>query len=374
MPTNLQLPKGVPPLGTYYLYMAGTCNLACRHCWITPGFLSASEVDTGQKSLPFDLFELAIREGVPLGLNHLKFTGGEPFVHPEVERMLVYAAEQNLGVTLETNGTLITAERARFLREKSSVAFVSVSLDGATVATHDYMRAVAGSFVRAQAGIKYLVEVGIYPQVIMSLYEGNLDEIELLAQWAVSAGCSSLKLNIIQETGRGERFNERVGGIERLIELGRWIENDLQRRISIPLYYSWPPAFKTLRHLNSSGGRESCSVHNILGIIHTGQMSMCGIGVQDDALIYGMLGQDLVAEVWANHPVLHKVRENIPYKLEGICGNCLLRDTCMGFCPADSYHHTQNLQSSFSFCEQANQVGLFPESRKRHSGPQSQKE
>lgn len=365
MPTDLKLPEGVPPLTTYYLYMTGACNLACRHCWITPNFLAGSDVDSGGKSLPFDLFELAIREGEPLGLNHLKFTGGEPFVHPEAERMLAYAAERQLGVTIETNGTLITAERARFLRDKTSVTFVSVSLDGATAATHDHMRGVAGSFARAQAGIKHLVDVDYHPQVIMSLFDGNVNELEPLAQWAAAAGCSSLKINIIQETGRGGRFTERVGGIERLIELGRWVENDVQKRVAIPIYYSWSPAFKTLRHLNNSGGCDSCNIHNILGILHTGQMSMCGIGVQDDTLVYGLLGKDLVADIWANHSILHQIRESIPYKLEGICGNCLLRDACMGFCPADSYHREQSLQTPFWLCEQADQVGLFPGSRKR---------
>jgi len=365
MPTKVDLPEGVPPLSTYYLYMAGSCNLACRHCWITPGYLTSSEVDNGEKSLPFELYELAIREGKPLGLGHIKFTGGEPFVHPQVEKMLVYATEHQLGVTIETNGTLITEGRARFLREKTSVSFVSVSLDGATSGTHDYMRSVPGSFARAQAGIRHLIAAGIHPQVIMSLYEGNIDEIEPLTQWAVSVGCASIKLNIIQDTGRGGNFKERVNGIERLVKLGYWVERDLQARVPIPIHYSWPPAFKTIRQLGYRGGCDSCSVHSILGILHTGQMSMCGIGVQQDELVYGILGEVSLADIWKNHPVLIQIRDSIPDKLSGICGNCMLRDTCMGFCPAENYQRMRNLQAPFWFCEMADQAGLFPKARKR---------
>ena len=36
----LDLPDGVPPLTSLYLYIAGSCNLACRHCWITPRFVN----------------------------------------------------------------------------------------------------------------------------------------------------------------------------------------------------------------------------------------------------------------------------------------------------------------------------------------------
>jgi len=366
-PIKMQLPDGVPPLTTYYIYMAGSCNLACRHCWITPSFLAVSDVDSGENSLPFELFELAISEGEPLGLKHMKFTGGEPFVHPQIEHMLAYAVERQLGVSIETNGTLITAERARFLREKTSLTFISVSLDGATAVTHDFMRGVAGSFVRAQAGIKHLVDAGIHPQIIMSLYEGNLDEIEPLAQWVASAGCASLKLNIIQDIGRGSRFTERLQGIERLLELGRQVEKDMQNRVSIPIHYSWPPSFKSLRYLANGGGGDSCNIHNILGILHTGHISMCGIGQQVDELVYGLLGKDSVAEIWTKNDIIQKIRESIPYQLEGVCGDCMLRDTCMGFCPATNYYRTKNLNSPFWYCALADEAGLFPTSRKRQA-------
>ena len=364
MPTELQLPEGVPPLTTYYMYITGACNLACRHCWITPRFLAPGQ-DASQDSLPFELFEQAIREGEPLGLNHLKLTGGEPFVHPQIQRMLDYAAERHLGVTIETNGTLISADRARYLREKTTVRFLSVSLDGATAATHDYLRGVPGSFAQAQAGIRHLVAAGFHPQVIMSLYEGNLHEIESLAHWAASAGCSSLKLNTIQETGRGDHFQERVQGIERLIELGRWVETELGKRVTIPMHYSWPPAFQSLRHLAHRGGCDSCNIFNILGIMHSGHMALCGIGVQEQSLIYGLLGEDSVAEVWATHPFILRVRESVPQKLEGVCSECLFRDSCLGFCIADNYHRTGNFLAPLHFCDLADQAGLFPATRKR---------
>ena len=46
------LPEGVPPLFTFYLYLTNGCNLACRHCWITPTFVN------GEPS-PGDCLDLA---------------------------------------------------------------------------------------------------------------------------------------------------------------------------------------------------------------------------------------------------------------------------------------------------------------------------
>ncbi|MCC7208142.1 MAG: radical SAM protein [Anaerolineae bacterium] len=353
------------------MYVTGECNLACRHCWITPAFIQ-SKRSSGERSLPYDLFVQAIREGEPLGLTHVKFTGGEPLVHPDLEKMLLYVTERELGITIETNGTLITASFARFMREETNVRALSVSLDGATSLTHDSMRGVQGSFESARRGVQFLVDVGFAPQVIMSIHEGNLDEIRSLAEWASSVGCSSLKLNIIQTTGRGSKMGSRITDISRLIEIGRWVTGALQPKVSIPIYYSWPPAFDRLGQLTSNSGCTSCSIFNILGILHTGQVSMCGIGVQVPELLYGQIGHESVAEIWVHHPTLLRLREDLPRRLNRVCGDCVLRDTCFGFCVALNYQSSQELTAPFWFCELADKAGLFPESRKRvHNHPSS---
>lgn len=364
MPTEPQLPDGVPPLRTYYMYITGGCNLACRHCWISPTFLQKDR-EAESVSLPFELFETAVREAEPLGLTHIKVTGGEPFVHPEILRMLRFAAERELGVTIETNGTLITEEVAEVLARESSVSAISVSLDGAVASSHEYIRGVPGSFQAAQTGIRNLVARGYRPQVIMSLFEGNVDEIEPLARWASGVGCSSLKLNVIQETGRGRSFDSRVGGVARLLELGRWVENDLQRSLGFPVYFSWPPAFQRLGRLAHRGGCSSCDIFNIVGVLHTGDLSLCGIGVQTPDLIFGRLGRDDLAETWCSHPTLERIRAEVPRDLKGICGDCLLRDACLGFCLADNYHRTGDLLAPFWFCTLAEEAGRFPRHRKR---------
>jgi len=34
--SELDLPEGIPALRSFYLYLSDSCNLRCRHCWITP--------------------------------------------------------------------------------------------------------------------------------------------------------------------------------------------------------------------------------------------------------------------------------------------------------------------------------------------------
>ena len=363
MPTKpkLQLPEGVPPLTTYYMYITGGCNLACRHCWISPTF----EQDGGTgKCLDYELYKLAIEEALPLGLGRIKFTGGEPLLHPDFRRMVDLAAENGLKTNLETNGTLITRKLARHLKEKTSMFSVAVSLDGVSAATHDYMRNVPGSFEMARRGVDYLVDAGYKPQVIMSLFPDNVDEIEPLIQWAENVGCGSVKFNIIQSSGRGKQLKENDGllPIEDLVRIGNWVEKDLQKRFPIPLFYSWPMAFHGIKRLHSDLG-ANCNIFYILGILSSGDMAMCGIGTQEKELIYGRLGKDKVAEVWASSPGLLQLRELIPGQLEGICSQCIFKNRCLGACAAQNYHSTKRLTAPFWFCNQADESGIFPSNR-----------
>src|SRR4030065_2458530 len=101
---KLDLPDGVPPLTSLYLYIAGSCNLACRHCWIAPNYLPDSK---GGLFVKLEHVEKAIREAKPLGLRSVKLTGGEPTLHPQFRDIVTLVGEAGLDIILETKGTLI---------------------------------------------------------------------------------------------------------------------------------------------------------------------------------------------------------------------------------------------------------------------------
>jgi SynChlorMet cassette radical SAM/SPASM protein ScmF len=360
---KIQLPEGIPPLNTYYVYLTGGCNLACRHCWISPSY----EANGGTGGhLAYDLFALAIEEGLPLGLRDVKLTGGEPLLHPDFVRIVDFLREKELGLTIETNGTLLTDSLAHYLREKSTLGFISVSLDGACAETHDSLRGVKGSFEQALRGIRYLVDVGYSPQVIMSIHAGNAGEMEALVKLAESLRAGSVKFNLIQPTGRGRKMNERgqTLDIERLIGLGKWVDGDLQRKSSLRLFYSWPLAFYRVNKLLTFDS-YTCNIHNILGILHTGQLSMCGIGVEVEELCYGVLGEDRVADIWNSNPILLDLRKQIPGCLSGVCSECILRTSCLGTCIAHNYNLSGQLTSPYWFCQEASEQGFFPLTRFR---------
>jgi SynChlorMet cassette radical SAM/SPASM protein ScmF len=346
-------------LNQLYLYLTEGCNLACRHCWLAPKFDAKG---TKYPTLDPNTLRTIIKEARPLGLTSVKLTGGEPLMHPEITTILNIIKEENLGLVIETNGFVCTQELVAkiALHEKP---FVSVSLDGAYAETHEWVRGVKGSFAAACNAISYLVEAGLRPQIIFSIMRHNISELPAIIKLAEKLGATSIKYNIIQPTARGENLYEQdeTIGLPELIELGRKVETVIQHETKIKLIFDYPLAFRSLRRIK--GKRESCGVKGILGVLASGKYALCGIGEHISDLVFGEAGKDDLAATWNEHPVLLKIRDQIPSELKGICSRCLHKSTCLGSCIAQNYYRSKDLTAPFWFCEMAEAAGLFPVSR-----------
>ena len=353
-----------PPLRSLYLYIAGACNLACRHCWIAPAFDPDAR---GDKFIPLEYVAKAVREAKSLGLSSVKLTGGEPMLHPRFREIVTLVAEEGISLLMETNGTLMDAETARFLRDSKRMGFVSVSVDGADAATHEALRGVPGSFDRAITGIGHLVDAGYRPQMICTLHQGNLDQIEAVVRLAEQQGCGSVKFNHVQDAGRGSRMaGAEAIPVADLPDLYRDVEWRFGRN-RIPVHFDIPVAFRSVSNLlHSPAG--TCDILSILGVLSGGELALCGIGVEVPELIFGHLSTDDLAVVWRDAPGLRALRAAVPEGLEGICGNCIHRDGCFGGCIAQNYHDAGRLTAAYGFCAAVDKLGLFPEGRKRVNG------
>lgn len=358
---EINLPEGVPPLASLYLYISGSCNLACRHCWITPDFTEKAEKG---KFLDFALLKKAVKEAIPLGLSSVKLTGGEPMLHPDFREIVEFLDGEGLSITMETNGTLVDEDSARFLKSKKKFRFVSVSVDGAGAETHEALRMVRGSFKRAIDGIRNLVVSGFRPQLICTLHRGNFREMKAVIEMAEKMGCGSVKFNHVQIMGRGEAYYKEMGlTINEIIGLNEQLRNEFISEARIPVHFSIPPAFRSVKQfLLSKPGY--CLVLNIIGVISTGEYSLCGVGVNVPELVYGNIERDRLEDIWHGSPGLKELRRLIPDKLEGICGNCIHKKKCMGECIAQNFFFTKKLNSPYAFCQKADMTNKFPVTRK----------
>ncbi|HSS52445.1 MAG TPA: radical SAM protein [Thermoanaerobaculia bacterium] len=153
-------------LDTLWFQVGGTvCNLACTHC-----FVSCSPTNHTHEFLSLAQVQRYLGEASRLGVREYYFTGGEPFLNPEMEAIL----EATLAVgpaTVLTNGLLLAPARCARLKALADAAEYSldlrVSMDGFDAESNDPIRG-AGTFERIMAGLRNLHEAGLNPVITVT--------------------------------------------------------------------------------------------------------------------------------------------------------------------------------------------------------------
>lgn len=147
-------------LETLWLNTGTLCNITCRNCYIESS-------PTNDRLVYLTLAEAQgfIDEAKEAGAREIGFTGGEPFLNPDLLDMIGYALDVGLEVLVLTNA-MQPMQRPRVLagldalRAKAGDRLtLRVSLDHFSAALHDEERG-AGSYEKAVLGIDWLVEKG----------------------------------------------------------------------------------------------------------------------------------------------------------------------------------------------------------------------
>jgi Fe-coproporphyrin III synthase len=145
------------------------CNLKCVHCYAhAKNIPFENEMTTTQgKELIDDLAQF----GAPV----LLFSGGEPLVRKDLPELAAYAVEKGMRAVISTNGTLITADMARTLKQ-IGLSYVGISLDGMEE-INDRFRGQKGAFKAAMEGIRNSQAAGIKVGLRFTVNKFNVNEI-----------------------------------------------------------------------------------------------------------------------------------------------------------------------------------------------------
>ena len=176
-----------------HLSVTDKCFLPCLHCDIwknkTPDL--DGEIWSG----------LIDRLGdwcAPAGMN---FVGGEPLLRRDLESLMARAVRNGFEVSFNTNGWLVTDERARLISE-AGVSIAYVSLDGIDAATVDHSRGREGSFKKAMEAIDRL-DAQPNPRVVIAsiLHAENAREMAGLLEFVRDRGMQLVVQPLYQNFG-----------------------------------------------------------------------------------------------------------------------------------------------------------------------------
>jgi len=316
------------------LELTHRCNLSCRHCYQ----FRAREGEMGTERWISLLEELA-----SLGCLFISFTGGEPLLRPDLQRLLEAAAGMDYVITLQTNGTLIDAQTARMLGAFPTLR-VDVSLYGAGTATHDALTGVEGSFAAARRGMELLLEREVPLLLKVTVGAFNLVEVEDIASLADDLGVKAIFSSLIFPRNDRDPAPTSLrlddAGLERFIRfeteymLGNLAEilgaegesltyEDLSR-------YLRKCAVDPVR-LESENRRYCGAGRTVFAVNPYGDVYPC-VALP---LVLGSLKKDNFARIWKDSPPILRLRER-EEELAAECEKCDLLEKC-AICRALSF-------------------------------------
>ncbi len=114
----------------FNLHLTNRCNYHCTYCF---GKFNGDSLSMNHAKLIIsNIADYFKSEKITTGA--INFAGGEPLLYPHLDELIDYTADLGIKVSLVTNGSLLTSERIRQLKEK--VACIGIIIDSLSPETN----------------------------------------------------------------------------------------------------------------------------------------------------------------------------------------------------------------------------------------------
>jgi AdoMet-dependent heme synthase len=325
------------------------CDLVCQHC----------RADAIRERNPF---ELTTTEGRRL-LDELAsfgaprppvvLTGGDPFERPDLEALVAHGTAQGHGMSLSPSVTpRLTRPTMQRLRDAGAKA-VSLSLDGASAATHDGFCGVAGVFDATLDAAHMIRDLGLRLQINTTVTRRTITELPDALRLVMAMDAFLWSVFFLVPTGRGEHLDALDA--DETEDVLHWL-HDVSRLVAIKTTEA--PHFRRVARQRADAGRRErlgplyerlrAASADLLAPDRTPERRMprppvnvnAGNGfvfVDHLGAVYpsgflpipvGSVRDRPITEIYRDSPLLRQLRE--PAGFGGRCGHCEFREVCGG--------------------------------------------
>lgn len=314
---NIHSPVEIPPevelihsLEHVVMEITNACNLNCIHCYNDSGRTLHDELTLEEIYRVID--ELKI-----LGVPRITLSGGEPLIHPHFFEIAQYIQDHFLELGLFTNGTLITEDIARKLKDLSFLK-VAVSVDSLNPAIHDSFRGKKGAWKRTTEGIKILRKEGIEVKPAIALSTYNVGEIVDLRRHLLEEGFNDCQLMPVFATGRNLQCSSITP---------EEYEKVLREILILEEKY------RAKSHIAGKKKTINCGVGTYSLVIKSnGDVVPCPAFGRK--VLLGNVRDQSLKSIWNDSPVLNQLR-TLDAQNHPVCGTCEFLEYCRGGCIAN---------------------------------------
>lgn len=317
-----------------------TCNLKCRHCYMSSDNKKYQNELTTQEAKSFidDLADFH----VPV----LLFSGGEPLIRPDFFELAEYAQAKGVRPTLSTNGTLITREVAQRIKD-IGVGYVGISLDGLQD-VNDQFRGVEGAFQKAMEGIQNCVAVGQRVGLRFTINHHNIQELENIFDFIERENINRVCFYHLVYSGRGTAMKnqdvtaeESRRAMDIIIRCTKDFEDRGLEKEILTVDNHCDGVYMYLKALAEGNDQQAAQIKKYISMnggnrsgIAFGEVDPFGYVHPDQFTqhhTFGNVRDRKFSEIWqdTSNPIMAGLKDRKPL-LKGRCSQCRFLENCNG--------------------------------------------
>ncbi len=319
-------PFSAKPSAPYRMDLALTyrCNNNCDHCY------NARSRRFPEMSL--EKWQRIIEKVWELRIPHIVFTGGEPTLYEHLPTLVAHAEKQGLITGLNTNGRRLADKSLLNDLLKAGLDHVQITLESHDPVIHDRMVAAPGAWEETIAGLKNVLETGLYVMTNTTLLTHNSPDLTKTLRFSGELGVPTVGLNALIYAGKGSKVETglKEEDLPELLETARRITRAQGQRL---IWYT-PTQYCHFNPIQLDLGVKGCTaaLYNMC-VEPNGDVLPC----QSYYTTLGNLLEDPWQAIWeAPLAVALRNRTNIP---EG-CKTCEFLPECGGGCPLAREYQT----------------------------------
>ena len=315
------------------------CNLRCVHCYAKAQRRGGPEELSHEQGIALldDLADF----GVPVVL----FSGGEPLVRPDLVDLARHAVKKGMRAVISTNGTLISREMAKRLKDVG-LSYVGVSLDGMEE-VNDRFRGKKGAFKEALEGIHNCQAVGLKVGLRFTINKMNAREIPRIFDLLEQEGIPRVCFYHLVYAGRGSELveadlshEETREAVDLIIDRTKQLHDNgmAVEVLTVDNHADGPYLYLRMKREGNPRAKEVLELLKM----NEGNNSGRGIGcVSWDGSVhadqfwrhysFGNVKERRFSEIWQDlsDPLMAKLKDKKKY-VKGRCAQCAWLDICGG--------------------------------------------
>lgn len=339
------------------------CPLACRHCRansiLNP--LPDELTTTQAKNFIKQISEFSPQK--PL----LIITGGDPLCRHDLFELIEYANSLNVRCALSPAVSENLNEKTLQKIKEYGIKSISISLDGASKYTHEFIRQVRGVYKNTINAIKLAVDLDFQVQVNTLVWKNNLHELPHVVKTLLDLKVKIWEVFFLIVTGRAGAeiditVNEYEDVIQFLVDVSQY--NLQVRTVEAPFFRRAKlERLQGKKYSSKLYDKLKKELHELLGppvnditdkIIPTRDGSgIIFVAYNGDIYpsgflpyVLGNVKTNYLPEIYENHPIIKRLKEA---DFDGECGICIYKDICGGS-RARAYAYYKNLFAEDPAC------------------------